>query len=248
MKKLIDRFGFRHVGLNSPKKAWHIGRHSHDYHEIIVVMQSMERISIDKRMIEALEGDVLVFRPGVAHEEWSGDNPPLETVFFTFSSGELSAEIPLKITDSKGRLRLIATWMLNESRILHPSESSTLMNSYLDAFLAEMTRIVRHRESPLVENVRSMIIREPAKDHSLESLAKSAGLSKFHFLRKYRQLAGVSPADDVRRIRLSFAKDLLFSSDNPLKNIAEKSGLRNETTLCRLFQKYYKRSPGTFRK
>lgn len=236
------------MALNSPKKAWHIGRHSHTCHEIIVVMRSIERVSIDSRMIEASEGDVLIFRSGVAHEEWSCNATPLETIFFSFIADKLPSSIPLKVKDAKGRLRIIATWMLNESRILHPAESSSLMNGYLNAFLAEMTRIVRHCDSPLVDNIRSMIICEPAKDHSLESLAKSAGLSRFHFLRKYSQLAGVSPADDVRRIRLSFAKDLLISTDEPLKNIAEKSGLSNETTLCRLFQKYYGKSPGQFRK
>lgn len=246
--ELMDRFEFKHVGLNCPRKAWHIGRHSHGYYEIIVVMRSMERVSIDNKMIEASEGDVLLFRPGVVHEEWSGDATSLETIFFSFESSAISRGIPVKFTDSKGRLRIIATWMLNESRILHPSESSNLMNSYLNAFLAEVARIVRHRDSPLVENIRSMIIREPAKEHSLDSLAKAAGLSKFHFLRKYRQLSGVSPADDVRRIRLSFAKDLLISTDEPLKGIAERSGLSNETSLCRLFQKYYKKSPGQFRK
>ena len=244
----MDRFEFKYVGLNSPKKAWHIGRHFHEYHEMIVVMRSMERVSIDNRLIEAAEGDVLLFRSGVAHEEWSGDAAPIETVFFSFTGDKVPSIIPLKVKDAKGRLRIIATWMLDEGRTLHPAEASSLMNGYLKAFLAEMTRIVRHCDSPLIENIRSMIICEPAKDYSLEALAKSACLSKFHFLRKYRQLAGVSPADDVRRIRLSFAKDLLISTAEPLKNIAEKSGLSNETSLCRLFQKYYRKSPGQFRK
>ncbi len=237
---------FKNVGLNAPKKSWHAGRHFHEYYEIVVVMRSGEKVAIDNKFIEALEGDVLVFRPGVSHEEW-GD-PPLEAVYFSFSAEDFPPEIPLMFKDSKGRLRIIATWMLSESRVLHPSESSSLINSYLDAFFAEMTRIVRHGDSPLVENIRGMIIRDPAKNHSLESLANSVKLSKFHFLRKYRQLAGVSPADDVRRIRLSFAKDLLISTDEPLKSIAEKSGLSNETTLCRLFQKYYRKSPGQFRR
>ncbi|HBC87349.1 MAG TPA: hypothetical protein DCZ94_10375 [Lentisphaeria bacterium] len=241
-------FELLHVGLNSPKKAWHIGRHSHAYHEIVVVMWSKEKISIDKKFVEASEGDVLVFRPGVGHEEWSGDNPPLETIFFTFNMKNLPAEIPLKIQDSKGRLRIVATWMLNESRTLHSSESSPLLNSYLGAFIAEMMRIIKHQDSPLVESIRSMIIREPAKEHSLESLAKSAGLSKYHFLRKYRKLSGSSPADDVRRIRLSLAKDLLISTDEPLKHISEKTGLGNEASLCRVFRKYLKQSPGSFRK
>lgn len=248
MNNFMNKFNFKYAGLNTRTKPWHMGKHSHDFHEIIVVMRSGEKISIDNELIEASEGDVIVFRPGVIHEEWSGDNPPLETVFFSFSCTGFPEEIPLKIKDSKGRLRIIATWMLNESRILHPSESSSLMNSYLEAFLAEMKRIVKHGDSPMVESTRSTIMRDPSKNHSLESLAKSAGLSKFHFLRKYRKIAGVSPADDVRRIRLSFARDLLISSDDPLKSIAEKSGLSNQTTLCRLFQKYYQKSPGQFRK
>jgi len=244
---VMDKFTFGHVGQNSPKRSWHMGRHSHSFHEIIVVMWSKEKISMRGKELEASEGVVVVFRPGVGHEEWSGDSPPLETIFFSFS-GKLPDEVPDKIADSKGRLRLIATWMLNESRHLSLSESQELMQGYLDAFIVEMIRLVRHQESPLVENIRSLIMREPAKDHSLDSLAKFAGLSKFHFLRKYRKLAGASPADDVRRIRLSIARDLLITTDSPLKVIAEKTGLGNEASLCRVFRKYLKQAPGSFRK
>ncbi len=247
-KDHMDMYKFKHVGQNYQKKAWHIRRHSHAYHEIVVVMRSQEKVSIKDKLIEVSEGDVLVFRQGLAHEEWSSGHTPLDTIFFSFSSGDLPPEIPVKISDSKGRLRIMATWMLNESRTLHAPESSLLLNSCLDTFIAELTRLVKHRDSPLVEKIRSLVLRNPAENHSLESLAKSAGLSKFHFLRKYRQMSGVSPADDVRRIRLSLAKDILISTDEPLKYIAEKAGLRNETTLCRLFQKYYRKSPGQFRK
>jgi AraC-like DNA-binding protein len=239
---------FKHVGLNSTGKPWHMAKHSHPFYEVIVVMSAGEKVIVGDQTIEAATGDVLFFRPGVPHEEWSIESKtPLETIFFSLTSENDFETFPLKVNDTKGRLRMMATWMLNERAHKSPEDSSHLMNGYLSAFLAEMRRLISNKDSPFIEEVRELIIKDPSKNHSLESLAKFAGLSKFHFLRKYQELAGISPISEVRRIRLNFAHNLILTTTEPLKSIAKRSGLKNETTLCRLFQKYYKHSPGQLR-
>lgn len=239
---------FKNVGLNATGKPWHMEKHSHPFIEIIVVMSASEKVLVENQTLEAATGDVLFFRPGVAHEEWSVEGKTqLETIFFSLTSKEDFESFPLKITDTKGRLRMIASWMLNERAHKSPQESSLLMNGYLSAFMAEMKRLISNKDSPFIENIRDLIIKDPSKNHTLESLAKFAGLSKFHFLRKYTELAGISPVSDVRKIRLNFAHNLILTTTEPLKSIAKRSGLKNETTLCRLFQKYYKHSPGQLR-
>jgi AraC-like DNA-binding protein len=243
-----SNFEFKHVGLNASGKPWHMGQHSHPFFEVIVVMSASEKVLVENQTLEAATGDVLFFRPGVAHEEWSVEaKTPLETIFFSLTSNDNFDSFPLKINDTKGRLRMMATWMLNERAHKSPAESSLLMNGYLAAFLAEMKRLVSNKDSPFIESVRELIIKDPAKNHSLESLSKFVGLSKFHFLRKYTELAGISPVSDVRKIRLNFAHNLILTTTEPLKSIAKRAGLKNETTLCRLFQKYYKHSPGQLR-
>lgn len=247
-KMHTNNFEFKHIGLNAVVKQWHMAKHSHPFYEIIVVMSASETIEIENQKIIAATGDVLFFRPGVVHEEWSNESKtPLETIFFSMTCPDKFETFPIKINDTKGRLRMLATWMLNEKSHKSPDEPSQLMNGYLAAFLAEMKRLISNKDSPFIESVRELIIKDPAKNHSLESLAKFAGLSKFHFLRKYSELAGISPISEVRNIRLNFAHNLILTTTEPLKSIAKRAGLKNETTLCRLFQKYFKHSPGQLR-
>lgn len=243
----MNTIEFKHIGMNAPNKAWHIEKHSHSFYEVIVIMSASEKVNIENQIIEASTSDVLFFKPGVAHEEWSEPKPPLETIFFSFSSTENFDEFPLKINDAKGRLRLLANWMYNERADRTQDSSSNLLNGFLVAFIFEIRRLLKNQESPFIENIREYITKAPAKNHSLESLAKFANLSKFHFLRKFTEIAGVSPISEVRRIRLHYAHSLLLTTTEPLKSIAIKSGLKNETTLCRLFQKYYKHTPGQLR-
>lgn len=238
---------FKHIGRNAPGKAWHIEKHSHSFYEVIVIMSASEKVNIENQILEANTSDVLFFKPGVAHEEWCESKPPLETFFFSFSSNENFDDIPLKINDAKGRLRLLANWMYNERADKSHDTNSNLLNSFLGSFIFEIRRLLNNQESPFIESIREHITKAPAKNHSLESLAKFANLSKFHFLRKFSELAGVSPISEVRRIRLHFAHSLLLTTTEPLKSIAIKSGLKNETTLCRLFQKYYQHTPGQLR-
>jgi len=238
---------FKHIGLNAPNKAWHIDKHSHSFYEVIVVTSASEKVNVENQTLEANTSDVLFFKPGIAHEEWSDSKPPLETFFICFTSTENFEDIPLKINDAKGRLRLLANWMYNERADKTHDSDSKLLNSFLRSFILEIRRLINNQESPFVEKIREYIAKAPAKNHSLASLAKFANLSKFHFLRKFSELAGVSPISEVRRIRLHYAHSLLLSTTEPLKSIALKCGLKNETTLCRLFQKYYQHTPGQLR-
>jgi transcriptional regulator GlxA family with amidase domain len=80
-------------------------------------------------------------------------------------------------------------------------------------------------------------IREHLSEHfTLDDLAAQAKMSKFYFARAYRSLTGLSPMDHARLIRLEAARELLLSTNLPLKSIAPQVGFASEFHLSRLLR------------
>jgi transcriptional regulator GlxA family with amidase domain len=57
-------------------------------------------------------------------------------------------------------------------------------------------------------------------------------MSRYYFVRRYRQRFGQSPIADLRRMRVELARELIESTDLPFYTIAERSGFSTVIT-CR---------------
>ena len=73
-------------------------------------------------------------------------------------------------------------------------------------------------------------------------------MSKYHFLRRYKDLAGRTPIQDLTAIRMDHARKLIQTTSLPLKKIACMSGLGNEYHLSRLFRRHLNTAPSQFRR
>ena len=89
---------------------------------------------------------------------------------------------------------------------------------------------------------------ELASDLSLSALAQSAGLSKPHFVRLFRNATGMSPHQYVMRKRIEQARELVETSTVPLAEIAGKVGLASQSHLNRVFQRAFGTTPGAARR
>jgi AraC family transcriptional regulator len=70
----------------------------------------------------------------------------------------------------------------------------------------------------------------------LDQLAGAACLSKYHFLRLFRQVMGVSPHQYIQQLRLEKAKQLLQHTALPVQDMAELLGFENSQSFSRLFR------------
>lgn len=86
-----------------------------------------------------------------------------------------------------------------------------------------------------------------AEDLSLDTLADVAALSRFHFHRVFRGLAGETVSARVRRLRLHRAAARLLSSDTPVAQIARDVGYDNLSSFTRAFTAAYGHPPAEFR-
>jgi AraC-like DNA-binding protein len=227
------------IGCNRPHGCWHIASHAHDLFEMVVITGGREDVAVAGRRFCAAAGDVLLFAPGVAHEEWSAARDTVQSYFLTFKAADAS-EWPLLSSDRDGRMRLLASW-LYAGRDARDRGRQPVDRAFFQA-------LTRHRENPLVESVRAYVRQNIAAVFSVDRLAAHSGMSKFHFIRRYHQLAGRSPMDDVRMIRVGHARDLILTSSLPLKAIAPLAGIGDEISLYRLFRRYLGMTPGQLRR
>lgn len=84
-------------------------------------------------------------------------------------------------------------------------------------------------------------------DLSVQALAEREHQSVRSFARHYRAATGQTPARTVERLRVEGARQLLESSELPIKTIAQRCGFGSEETLRRSFLRHIGVSPGAYR-
>jgi transcriptional regulator GlxA family with amidase domain len=85
-------------------------------------------------------------------------------------------------------------------------------------------------------------------DLSVETLAAKAGLSARQFNRRFKTVFGTSPGDQVERLRLDKARDLLLGSSANMARIANASGFRSDDAFRRAFDRRFGLSPTDYRR
>lgn len=86
-----------------------------------------------------------------------------------------------------------------------------------------------------------------ASSLSLDMLASTACLSKFHFLRLFKQVFGVSPNHYLQQVRLARTHTLLTQTSLSLADIANQVGLQNASSLSRLVSQHTGKAPSQLR-
>lgn len=84
-------------------------------------------------------------------------------------------------------------------------------------------------------------------DLALDDLADEAGLSKYHFSRRFKERTGQSPYQFVIYERVRAARRLLRDTTRPLAQIAFDVGFSSQSHLTRTFKRHVGATPGTYR-
>ena len=82
----------------------------------------------------------------------------------------------------------------------------------------------------------------------LADIARTAGLSAFHFARMFKQSTGSPPHAYQRRLRCEKAKELLASTDLIISEIAVAVGYETPQAFARMFRADVGVSPSEYRR
>lgn len=126
-------------------------------------------------------------------------------------------------------------------------EEMRLCNTVSDLFLRlthfSVTRIQAYHEEKIMAKKMPVLAAEKflaqnyMKDISLEDMAKQVELSPAYFSKLFKSVEGKNYIDYLTELRLEKAKDLLKTTNQPIKTIALEVGYPNEKYFHKLFKK-----------
>ncbi len=104
------------------------------------------------------------------------------------------------------------------------------------------------KKSGRIPAVIQLINREYAEEHSLLYYASAAQMSKFHFLRVFKEIVGVSPIEYKNKIRIEHSKELLEDESIPIGEVGMQVGFSSAAYFSDAFKKKVGMSPAEYRK
>jgi len=111
------------------------------------------------------------------------------------------------------------------------------------------TNRVGHRKiARSIDYIRSLEAQETAPNVTLDELAEVAGLSKYHFLRQFSQVVGITPGAYLRTLRLCHAARKLRTSDMPILEVALSVGFADHPSFSRAFARHMGMTPSEYQK
>jgi len=163
------------------------------------------------------------------------------------------AKRPIVETSDQPLLKILIPAMFDELR------SPRLGTRAFISALMKQVLIVVLRSQPndesstlLMSGVRlagavAAILDEPGDNHTVESLASIAGMSRSRFYEHFFQAYNCTPRAFVKTARLASAARLLKSSELPVKAIAAAVGYASQSHFSRAFQEKFGADPSAFR-
>jgi transcriptional regulator GlxA family with amidase domain len=103
------------------------------------------------------------------------------------------------------------------------------------------------RESPRLRDISTFVVKHIDERLPVERIATQVGMSPRTLSRWCRKNLEESPAELVRRLRVAEARRLLEETTLPLKDVTERTGLGDQSTLWRVFTHDLGLTPAEYR-
>ena len=224
---------------------------------LFYVVKGKEHFYLDNEVI-AEEGSFVFFRPfekqqHIYKEKKTGEfyfvhfNAPDDFDLFGFKSST--------VYNSKPSLLVCEIFEEIISELLNKQVSyERICASKLFTLLSVLERKIKKESSAMVKYLDkiSFVIQKMNKEYqvndTLEDYAKMCNLSKYHFLRIFKDIVGVSPLEYRNAIRFEHVKEQLKDTNIPINEIAENSGFTSPSYFCIAFKKKFGISPREYRK
>ena len=115
---------------------------------------------------------------------------------------------------------------------------------------ARLEKSVRDRIPAVKENVRDVVdyIKSSYwQPLGLEDLAKQSNMSKFHFIRSFKEVTGMTPYQYLTTERMNAAKILLQTTDMKVSEISIMVGFADESNFIKKFKSMMGVTPKSYR-
>ena len=228
--------------------------------QLILITEGKGFFSTDGRVLELGGGSVMLYPPEVRQEYrfFEQDRPSFWWVHY---SGTLADELSARL--GAGREAPFSFRVRSTEQLLgafdrmhtHMALGADISEIYLCGCLCELIgacekekiREDEQRDDD-IERVCAYMHVHLAKHGSVDEYARVAGISKYHFIRRFSAYTGMTPIEYVTELRIKRAKELLSGDELSVGECAEILGYSDRFYFCRVFKKHTGLSPAQFRR
>ena len=129
--------------------------------------------------------------------------------------------------------------------------AEVLFVQVLRAYLSERKSLVGFLaavKDRRINHVLKIIHTQPETNLTLETIAKTAGMSRSMLAERFKELLGTTPMSYLTCWRMLKAQNLLKTTKNSVEDIANQVGYSSEAAFSRAFRREFDLAPGSFRK
>src|SRR5690554_1044833 len=208
---------------------------------------------------ELKAGQLLLLPSGEAHAYAASVDQPWSIYWAHFQGSaatacmdflELSLSQPVLTLSRWRQLIPVVTDLLNLQTQRHQFTAAVVAASLLQRIIAELPCLTPVAQAPAEFDLAALerfMYDNSHRDLSLDDFAQFAGLSRFHFSKKFKQFAGTSPMRYFNQIRVKLACQLLDNSTDSIRQISQQLGFEDPYYFSRLFKKTMGISPQYYR-
>lgn len=121
------------------------------------------------------------------------------------------------------------------------------LRSYINTLSDEQTGWLAGLRDPNLAMALALIHRDPAREWTVEALAKDVGLSRTRLAERFRHFLGMSPIAYLTDWRMRIAAEALEKTDKSVVEVAMDVGYNSEAAFNRAFKRAYNAPPAQFR-
>jgi len=238
-----------------------MSRQRHDDNILIYCFAGKGHLETGENRTMVSAGQLILLPSGIGHRYWADATEPWSIYWCHFSGSHASdylaqlgptdraSVIPIGQTPTlTAQFQTLLQATSNGFATVAMVHAANMLKQLLTGLAVIVTQSAdRRRNAFSVENIQAFMLQNLDKNLDLEALAHQAGLSKFHFSKKYRQATGHSPISHLISMRMEYARYLIETSDSPVGEVAAKVGHDDALYFSRQFKQTFGLSPQQLR-
>jgi AraC-like DNA-binding protein len=236
-------------------------RDKHDDYLLIYCVSGEGLLTLNNKSIKIGSGDLIVLPRSVLHEYAAKKKTPW-SIYWVHCEGSLAHHYITQLSKPEGAkvlsIGLHSRLITDFEALLDTRLSNSLFESHLHScsllrqiitYIVLLYKQTQHQsdKSFNLESVKSMMLTHIHQQLDIDTLANTANLSKFHFIKRYKTLTGRTPINDFIQMKIERACHLLDISDKSIATIGLELGYEDAYYFSRVFNKIMGISPTQYR-
>jgi AraC-like DNA-binding protein len=240
-----------------PEASGHyMERPAPDNHLLLYCEQGSGEVLLGGQRWPVQAGDLILLPPGQSHSYGASSGQPW-SIYWVHYAGRLAADFDRflgmgqPVVPIGPQPRLVAEFdaLLQLRQAGYSPQAFVHGACRLKALLTGLAGLVARGAARRgdMDAVLELMQQRLDAELSLDYLAAAAGISRFHLVRKFRELTGHSPIQHFIHLKMQHACQVLDSGQEPVKAVAARLGYDDPYYFSRLFKRVIGLSPQQYR-